>query len=301
MEVVPNVLLGFWLLLKNTSFNMPSQQLNKTAVGVTKAAVDRVFTALSTLLVQVTRTNMVLCILEKVRQGYTQDVLVKKPKCFGAKVLNTIANMDQGYTWASELIPHPDEDGIPRVILRRVPAPTSPTGSPSGSSGDLATSSLLGDTMDQGYMWIKELIPHPDEGGMPRVILRRVPAPTSPSGSSSGSSTGDSDTSSLLGDTMDQGHTWTSELIPHPDEGGIPPCDLEVSPSDPNPAPGKPLEASPPNGPVTPGKIKSLPGSPKPRWVQNMFRLMNQVGSIRRKRTAKPEGESAVYCSTLHQ
>ncbi|KAL7393216.1 hypothetical protein ABVT39_008124 [Epinephelus coioides] len=96
MEVVPNVLPGFWLLLKNTSFNMPSQQLSKTAVGVTKAAVDRVFTALSTLLVQVTRTNMVLCILEKVRQGYTQDVLVKKPKCFGAKVLNTIANVAAG-------------------------------------------------------------------------------------------------------------------------------------------------------------------------------------------------------------
>ncbi|KAL7392911.1 hypothetical protein ABVT39_003829 [Epinephelus coioides] len=132
--------------------------------------------------------------------------------------------------------------------------------------------------MDQGYTWIRELIPHPDEGGIPRVILRRVPAPTSPSGSSSGSSTGDSDSSSLLGDTMDQGYTWTSELIPHPDEDGIPRCDPEVSPSDPPPAPGK---------------IKSLPRGPKPRWVQNLFRLMNQVSSIRRKRTAKLEGESS--------
>ncbi|KAL7393845.1 hypothetical protein ABVT39_016816 [Epinephelus coioides] len=96
MEVVPNVLLGFWLLPKNTSFNMPYQQLSKTAVGITKATVDRVFAALSTLFVQVTRDNMVLCILEKVRQGYTQDDLVEKPKCFGAKVLNAIDNIAAG-------------------------------------------------------------------------------------------------------------------------------------------------------------------------------------------------------------
>ncbi|XP_044064417.1 fibrous sheath CABYR-binding protein-like [Siniperca chuatsi] len=97
MEVVPKVLQGFWLPPPNTSFNMPSQQLSEMAVGVTKAVEDRVSTALSSMLRQVAfsrsiRDNMVLSIQERVRQGHTRDVLVKRLNCFAAEVLNTISD-----------------------------------------------------------------------------------------------------------------------------------------------------------------------------------------------------------------
>ncbi|KAE8277264.1 hypothetical protein D5F01_LYC24870 [Larimichthys crocea] len=71
LKVLPKVLQGFWLPPPNTSFNMPSQQLSKMAVGVTKAVQDR----------------------EKVRQGYPQDVLVKRLNSFAAEVLNTITDV----------------------------------------------------------------------------------------------------------------------------------------------------------------------------------------------------------------
>ncbi|XP_018538288.2 cell surface glycoprotein 1 [Lates calcarifer] len=98
MEVVPKVVQGFWLPPPNTSFNMPSKQLSKMAVGVTKAVEDRVSTTLPSMLLQVSfsrfiRNDVVLSIQEKVRQGYTKDVLVKMLNCFSAKVLKTISDV----------------------------------------------------------------------------------------------------------------------------------------------------------------------------------------------------------------
>ncbi|TKS91110.1 hypothetical protein D9C73_025244 [Collichthys lucidus] len=98
LKVLPKVLQGFWLPPPNTSFNMPSQQLSKMAVGVTKAVQDRVSKVLSSVLLQATfsssiRDNMVLSIQEKVRQGYPQDVLVKRLNSFAAEVLNTITDV----------------------------------------------------------------------------------------------------------------------------------------------------------------------------------------------------------------
>ncbi|KAE8281651.1 hypothetical protein D5F01_LYC20647 [Larimichthys crocea] len=73
-------------------------QLSKMAVGVTKAVQDRVSKALSSMRLQATfsssiRDNMVLSIQEKVRQGYPQDVLVKRLNSFAAEVLNTITDV----------------------------------------------------------------------------------------------------------------------------------------------------------------------------------------------------------------
>ncbi|GAA6226947.1 uncharacterized protein LOC108900338 [Lates japonicus] len=92
IEVVPKVMQGFWLPPPNTSLNMPSQKLSKMGVGLTKAVEDQVTTALSTVLRQVTfsrsiRDDMVLTILGKVRQSYSQDILVKKLNCFTAEIL----------------------------------------------------------------------------------------------------------------------------------------------------------------------------------------------------------------------
>ncbi|KAL7404217.1 hypothetical protein ABVT39_011554 [Epinephelus coioides] len=120
-----------------------------------------------------------------------------------------------------------------------------------------------------------------------------------PWSSSSDSSSGDSDTSSLLGDTMED-IPWASLLEPLPRPVSplrepVPPCgcDPEVSPSDPPPAPGKPVEAGPSKGPVAPGEPKSLPKGPKPRWVQNLFRMRKQVGSYWQKRTEEPDAKSS--------
>ncbi|KAG8008978.1 hypothetical protein GBF38_011550 [Nibea albiflora] len=98
LEVVPNVLQGFWLPPPSTSFNMPSQQVSKMAVGVTKAVQDWVSKALSSMLLQATfsssiRDNMVVSIQGKVRRSYPEEVLVKTLNCFGADVLNTITNV----------------------------------------------------------------------------------------------------------------------------------------------------------------------------------------------------------------
>ncbi|KAG8000025.1 hypothetical protein GBF38_002147 [Nibea albiflora] len=97
LEVVPKVLQGFWLPPPNTRFNMPSQQLSKMAVGVTKAVQDRLSKSLSSVLLQVTfsstiRDNLVLSIQETVRQGYPHDVLVKGLNSFAAEVINTITD-----------------------------------------------------------------------------------------------------------------------------------------------------------------------------------------------------------------
>ncbi|XP_035528022.1 uncharacterized protein LOC118335702 [Morone saxatilis] len=101
MEVVPKVLQGFWLSPPNTSFNMPSQKLSKMAVGVTKAVEDRVSAVLISKPFQICfsrsfRDQVVRSILKKVRQRYSQDVLVKKLNCFAADVLNTIADVAAG-------------------------------------------------------------------------------------------------------------------------------------------------------------------------------------------------------------
>ena len=101
MEVVPNVLQGFWLPPPNMSFNMPSQQLSKMAVGVTKAVEDRVATALSSMPRQVTfsrsiRDYMVLTVQEKFGQGYALEGLVKRLNGFEAEVLNIITGISAG-------------------------------------------------------------------------------------------------------------------------------------------------------------------------------------------------------------
>ena len=101
MEVVPKVLQGFWLPPADTSFSMPSQQWSKMAVGVTRAVEDRVSTALSTVLHRVTfsrstRDDMVLSVMEKIRQGCTRDVLVKRLNCFESEVMNSISDVAAG-------------------------------------------------------------------------------------------------------------------------------------------------------------------------------------------------------------
>ncbi len=132
MEVVPKVLQGF-RLPPNTSFNMPSQQLCKMAVGVTKAIEDRVSTALSSMLcwVPFSRSNrhyLVLFIQEKVRQGHTQDVLVKKLNCFAAEVLNTITDAAAGEICALfQPQTHTNVSSIqPADVVDGVEAKTSP-------------------------------------------------------------------------------------------------------------------------------------------------------------------------------
>ncbi|KAG8008527.1 hypothetical protein GBF38_019725 [Nibea albiflora] len=98
LQVLPKVLQGFWMPPPNTCFSMPSQQLSPMAVGITKAVQDRVSKTLSTVLLQATfssttRDNMTLSIQEKVRQGYSQDVLEKGLNSFAAEVLNTITDV----------------------------------------------------------------------------------------------------------------------------------------------------------------------------------------------------------------
>ncbi|KAG8012529.1 Mucin-1 [Nibea albiflora] len=98
LQVLPKVLQGFWVPPPNTCFSMPSQQLSPMAVGITKAVQDRVSKSLSTVLLQATfssttRDNMTLSIQEKVRQGYSQDVLEKGLNSFAAEVLNTITDV----------------------------------------------------------------------------------------------------------------------------------------------------------------------------------------------------------------
>ncbi|KAL7376720.1 hypothetical protein ABVT39_014496 [Epinephelus coioides] len=172
-------------------------------------------------------------------QGYNWDSVIPLPWSSSSGSSSSHSDtssllgdtMDEGYTWTSLLVPNPDRPDSPRLILRRVPAPASPSGSPSGGSD---TSSLLEDTMED-IPWASLLAP------LPRPISPlREPVPPRgcdpemaqgynwdsviplPWSSSSGSSSGDSDTSSLLGDSMDEGYTWTSLLVPNPDRPDSP-------------------------------------------------------------------------------
>jgi len=77
---------------------MPSKQLSKVAVSVTKAVEDRVSAALSTMLPQVnftcsTRYKMVLSVQEKVRELYPEDDRAKLISCCAAEMLNTVADV----------------------------------------------------------------------------------------------------------------------------------------------------------------------------------------------------------------
>ncbi|KAG8010271.1 hypothetical protein GBF38_014517 [Nibea albiflora] len=98
LEVVPKVLLGCWLLPPATSFNMPSQQLSKMAIGIAKAVQDRVSKALSSVLPQATfsttiRGKMALSIHRKVRREYTGEDIEMKLECFATDVLRTITSV----------------------------------------------------------------------------------------------------------------------------------------------------------------------------------------------------------------
>ncbi|KAF3695044.1 hypothetical protein EXN66_Car010720 [Channa argus] len=89
MEVVPKFLQGTGFPPRNTSFNFPSKQVSKMAVGATKAVQDWVTAALSTMLLQVPfsqpiRDEVVLSIHENVGQDYALDVFVKRFDCFAA-------------------------------------------------------------------------------------------------------------------------------------------------------------------------------------------------------------------------
>ncbi|KAL7404910.1 hypothetical protein ABVT39_020991 [Epinephelus coioides] len=176
-------------------------------------------------------------------QNYTCTRPVGSPSGSSTSHLDTsslLGDTMEDIPWASLLVP------LPRLISPlRDPVPprgcdpemdqnytcTRPVGSPSGSSTSHSdTSSLLGDTMED-IPWASLLVP------LPRLISPlRDPVPprgcdpemdqnytcTRPVGSPSGSSTSHSDTSSLLGDTMDKGYTWTSLLVPNPDQPDIP-------------------------------------------------------------------------------
>ncbi|KAL7393020.1 hypothetical protein ABVT39_005400 [Epinephelus coioides] len=97
--MVPKVLQGFWLPPKNTSLNMPSQQLSKMVVEAAKAIEDHVSTAVSTLLIQVTfsrcfRDDFQECLSRKRLDRVT--LLVKKLNCFATEVLNPITDIAVG-------------------------------------------------------------------------------------------------------------------------------------------------------------------------------------------------------------
>ncbi|XP_071314238.1 mucin-16-like [Trachinotus anak] len=98
MEVVPRVLQGFWVLPSRVLLNMPSQKLSRLSVGVTKATLDRVSSALTTVGHQATfsrsiRDDMVLSILTEIRQTHPLDILVNRIKNFAPVLLSEIADV----------------------------------------------------------------------------------------------------------------------------------------------------------------------------------------------------------------
>ncbi|KAI3367161.1 hypothetical protein L3Q82_008218 [Scortum barcoo] len=110
IEVVPpKVLQGFWLPPPNTHLNMPSQQLSRP--------VSRSI-----------RDNLVLSIQEKVRQGHTREILVKKLNCFAAEVLNIITDVAAREICA---LFHPQtHSNIQPEVSEQVQQPTSAVVSP---------------------------------------------------------------------------------------------------------------------------------------------------------------------------
>ncbi len=98
MEVVPRVLQGFWVLPPHPLLNMPSQQLSKMSVGVTKAVLDRVSNAVTTvehyaIFSRSIRDDMVLSILTKIRQTHPHDILVNRIKSFAPVLLSEIVDV----------------------------------------------------------------------------------------------------------------------------------------------------------------------------------------------------------------
>eukprot|EP00064_Thunnus_orientalis_P000305 superscaffoldBa00000015_g305 len=78
-------------------FHMPSQQLCKTATGVTQAVQDQVSPQLCcpcSIFSRSIRVDVALCIQGKVRQDYTPDVLVKRLNFFATEVLNNITDAE---------------------------------------------------------------------------------------------------------------------------------------------------------------------------------------------------------------
>ncbi|XP_049897818.1 proteoglycan 4-like [Epinephelus moara] len=101
LEVVPRVLQGFWVLPPLPLLNMPSQRLSKMSVGVTKAVLDQVSNALTTVEHQVIfsrsiRDEMVQSIMNKIRQTFSHDVLVNKIKRFAPVLLSEIVEVAVG-------------------------------------------------------------------------------------------------------------------------------------------------------------------------------------------------------------
>ncbi|KAL7394880.1 hypothetical protein ABVT39_006170 [Epinephelus coioides] len=101
LEVVPRVLQGFWVLPPHPLLNMPSLRLSTMSVGVTKAVLDGVSNALTTVEHQIIfsrsiRDEMVQSIMNKIRQTFSHDVLVNKIKSFAPVLLSEIAEVAVG-------------------------------------------------------------------------------------------------------------------------------------------------------------------------------------------------------------
>ncbi|XP_023275107.1 uncharacterized protein LOC111664658 [Seriola lalandi dorsalis] len=125
MEVVPRVLQGFWVLPPRALLNMPSQLLSKLSVGVAKATLDRVSSALTTMGHQANfsrsmRDDMVLSILTEIRQMYPHDILVNRIKNFAPVLLSKIADV------AAEQICEMFRPQSPKVPAHLTPAAESP-------------------------------------------------------------------------------------------------------------------------------------------------------------------------------
>lgn len=98
LEVVPKVLQVLWSFPGDASFDMPSQQLSKMAVGVTKAVEDRVTAALPSKRSQFpfceTLKNAVVRLIgNKVALRFGPDGLTKVHNNFAPQMLETVAEI----------------------------------------------------------------------------------------------------------------------------------------------------------------------------------------------------------------
>lgn len=95
MEVTPKVIQSLWLLPPDTHLTMPSQHLNRLAVGLTKAVEDHVSRIhLPTMAQEVKfscsiRDSIVLPILGRMEQIFPQSILRKKLNSFAIDSLKT--------------------------------------------------------------------------------------------------------------------------------------------------------------------------------------------------------------------
>lgn len=158
VEVVPKVFHTLWEPPRNTYLNMPSQQLSPIAVGLTKAVLDLVSSALTAgeqaAFSRSIRDGVVQMIEERVRlcESPSAEVLRMKLNTFDPQMLSTITDAA-----ASEIVKlfKPQADAEAPAAELSPPLPTSPPAEPAavnavasgkdvskGPSGDSAGSAV---------------------------------------------------------------------------------------------------------------------------------------------------------------